>query len=76
MGWNLFSKQTISRILKKNKHVSKFKFIEVKFPLKISVKKNKNDLMRSWTTYYNGKKYFVNGLNMFNRIYFLEIKLK
>lgn len=75
-GWNLFSKKTISRILQENNYVSKFKFIEVKFPSKIYVKKNKNDLMRSWTTHYNGKKYFVNGLNMFNKIYFLEIKLK
>lgn len=76
MGWNVFSKQTISRILKKNKKVAEFKFLEVKYPKGISVKKDKKDYLRSWTTYYKGSKYFVNGLNFFNKIYFLEIKLK
>jgi len=54
MGWNVFSKLTLKKILKKNK----------------------KDLMRTWSTYYKGEKYFVNGLNFFNKIYFLIIKLK
>ena len=76
MGWNVFSKQSISRILKKIKKVAKFRFIEVKYPQTISVKRDKKDPMRSWTAYYNKSKYFVNGLNFLNKIYFLEIKLK
>lgn len=76
MGWNVFSKKTISRILKKNKKVLKFKFLEIEFPKTLVLKKNRNDYMRSWSTIYKGKKYFVNGLNFFNKLYFLEIKLK
>ena len=76
MGWNVFSKATISKILRNNKKVLSFKFIEINFPKNLIIKKSKKDLMRSWTTVYNKQKYFVNGLNFFNKLYFLKIKLK
>ena len=76
MGWNVFSKASVKRILKKNKKVSKSKFININFPKNLILKKNKKDPMRSWTTIYNKQKYFVNGLNFFNKLYFLEIQLK
>ena len=76
MGWNIFSKNTIGRILRKNKKVLRYKFIKINFPKNLTLKKNKKDQMRSWTTIYKGQKYFVNGLNFFNKLYFLEIKLK
>ena len=76
MGWNVFSKKTVSRILRKNKKVLRFKFLEIKFPKTLVLKKKRNDFMRSWSTIYKGEKYFVNGLNFFNKLYFLEIKLK
>ena len=76
MGWNVFSKASVKRILKKNKKVLKSKFININFPKNLILKKNKKDPMRSWTITYNKQKYFVNGLNFFNKLYFLEIQLK
>jgi len=76
MGWNVFSKSSIKKILKNNKKVLKFKFININFPKNLNLKKNKKDQMRTWTTTYNKHKYFVNGLNFFNKLYFLEIQLK
>lgn len=75
-GWNVFSIHTISKILKKNKKVRKFTFEEIKFPKKINVKKNKNDLCRSWTINFDNTKYFINGLRFLNKIYILKIELK
>ncbi len=75
-GWNVFSKSTIKKILKNNKKVLKFKFININFPKNLNLKKNRKDQMRTWTTTYNKHKYFVNGLNFFNKLYFLKIQLK
>ena len=41
MGWNVFSKKTVSRILRKNKKVLRFKFLEIKFPKTLVLKKRK-----------------------------------
>ena len=76
MGWNVFSKSSIIKILKNNKKVLKFKFININFPKNLNLKKNRKDQMRTWTTTYNKHKYFVNGLNFFNKLYFLKIQLK
>ena len=39
MGWNVISKKTVSRILRKNKKVIRFKFLEIKFPKTLVLKK-------------------------------------
>ena len=75
-GWNVFSKSTISRILNQNKKVKKFRFIEIKFPKNINVKKNKQDLCISWSVNFKNCKYFINGLGFLNKIYLLKIELK
>lgn len=75
-GWNVFSKTTILKILNRNKKVKKAKFFEIKFPKDINIKKNKQDLCRTWTMNFSKKKYFINGLGFLNKLYLLKIDLK
>lgn len=74
-GFNRFSKQYITFLLKKNKFVKSFKFIKIKFPKKINVKKTV-DKMRTWTTTYENKKIFINALGLVQDRYILLINLK
>ena len=73
-GYNVFSKQTISKFLKGKKRVKKFKFYD--FFMKKNLKKNHNDYLRSWTINSNKKKLLLNGTNLLHPFSFLEIKLK
>ena len=75
-GWNVFSKETILKILNRNRRVKKTNFIQIKFPKKINVKKDNQDLCRTWTVNFNKSKYFINGLGFLNKLYLLKITLK
>lgn len=75
-GWNVFSKLTITKLLKKNKHVKKFQFIKIKFPKNLKVKQNLKDISRTWTLDIGNQKYFINGLGILNKLYLLKIKKK
>tara|TARA_Y100000996_G_C22488341_1_gene629148 strand:+ start:365 stop:1081 length:717 start_codon:yes stop_codon:yes gene_type:complete len=74
-GWNNFSTLTISKILKKNKRVKKFKFYSINFPKNLRVKKTK-DPLRSWTISYNNENYFINSLNILQKQHILKIWVK
>ena len=73
-GYNVFSKQTISKFLKGKKRVKDFKFYD--FFIKKSLKMNHKDYLRSWTINSNKKKLLINGTNLLHTFSFLEIKLK
>ena len=73
-GWNIFSKDTVSRYLKKNKKIKKFYFKD--FLLKSARKQNKKDYVRSWTFKdINKKNISVNGLNLMLPQSILHIEL-
>ena len=70
-GWNVYSKETIKKFLKKKK-IKKFKFN--KFVLKAKLKKQ-DDVLRSWTAILDKKKVLINGLNLIQPHYIIEIDL-
>ena len=74
IGYNIFSKKTISNFLKKNKRIKKFKFHD--FNIKKKIKINKKDYIRAWTVDFNKKKIITNGLNMIQTFSLVEITLK
>jgi ubiquinone/menaquinone biosynthesis C-methylase UbiE len=67
-GWNIWSLKTISKYFK-GKKITKYPF-----NIKLDVKKNSNDLIRSWTTKIENKRYFTNGLSMIQKQMWLKIK--
>ena len=67
-GWNLWSIKTIQRFFKK-------KVKKHKFHIKFDIKKNKKDLMRTWTLNIDKKRHFVNALQIIQNQMFLEIKI-
>lgn len=73
-GYNIFSKNTISKFLKKKKEIKSFKFH--KFSMNKKLKKNVKDPLRAWTIKINNKSEVTNGLNMIQTFYFIEINLK
>ena len=66
-GWNLWSIKTIQRYFNN-------KIIKHPFEIKINVKKNKKDLMRSWTIKSNKKLHFINAISFLQNQMWLEIK--
>jgi hypothetical protein len=73
-GWNIYSKDTISSYLKKNKKIKNFYFKD--FLLKSTRKQNKKDYVRSWTFKdANKKNICTNGLNLMLPQSILHIKL-
>ena len=68
-GWNIFSLDTIKLIAKKNN--KKMKAIEFKMPF--DIKKRKNDLIRTWTVEFEGKRQWTNGLGIIYHGYWVEI---
>ena len=72
-GYNIFSKQTISKFLKNKKEVKNFKFH--KFTMKKKINQNPKDYLRAWTIGPDKKKMIVNGLNIIQTFYFIEIIL-
>ena len=75
-GWNMFSIESISKILNKNNSVSKFKFKKLVFPTTLKVKFNNDNHIRSWNKRIDKKNFFVNGLNLVQHQYFLIINKK
>lgn len=75
-GWNVFSKLSITNLLKKNKSIKSFKFLKINFPKNINVKQNFKDFSRTWTLDIGKQKYFINGLGFLNKLYLLKIKMK
>ena len=66
-GWNLWSIKSIQSYFKK-------KIIKHPFEIKINVKKNNRDLIRSWTIKVDKKLYFINGISFLQNQMWLEIK--
>ena len=73
-GWNIISKDTLIKFLKKYKNIKTFKIYDVKHTY--NLKRNINDPMRSWTVMLNGKKKIMNGLNLLIPEKIIEITLK
>ena len=67
-GQNIWSIKTIHSFFKFKK------LIKHPFNIDIDVKKNRKDLIRSWTIEINKKKYFTNCLNIIQSQMWLEIK--
>tara|TARA_B100001250_G_scaffold414415_1_gene452643 strand:+ start:3774 stop:4526 length:753 start_codon:yes stop_codon:yes gene_type:complete len=76
LGWNTFSKKSIQNFLKNNKNVKKFYFKDLF--LDFDLKKNKKDLMRTWTIEKRSKKkkFLTNGLNVIFKSSILLIEVK
>ena len=70
-GWNIYSKETIKKFLKKKK-IKSFKFN--KFTLKTKLNKQK-DVLRTWSASLDNKKILINGLNLVQPHYIIEIDL-
>ena len=74
-GWNIFSKKTILKFLKKNKKIKKVYYKD--FQLRKNLEKNVNDPVRSWTfRNKNGKLITTNGLSLILPTSILCIELK
>ena len=71
IGWNVYSINTIKKYLL-GKKLKNFRFN--KFILKKELKK-REDTLRSWTVKLNRKKVLINGLNMIQNHYIIEIDL-
>ena len=67
-GWNIWSIKTIQKFFEK-------KIKKHRFEIKFDIKKNKKDLVRTWTVNINKKRYFINALQLIQNQMFLEIKL-
>mgnify|MGYP005989312205 FL=1 len=67
-GWNIWSIKKIKSYFKEKK------IIKHPFNIKLNIKKNKKDLIRSWTINVNQKKYFTNALMTIQNQMWLEIK--
>jgi SAM-dependent methyltransferase len=71
VGWNLFSKKTVSDFLQR--HGWEFRFIDWESP--IDFEKNPTDPLRSWTIRKeNGGRLVVNGTQLVHHFSLLEIK--
>ena len=67
-GFNIWSIKTIKEYFKEKK------FVKHPFEIKFDIKQNKKDLIRSWTTKINKKRYFINALLSIKNQMWLEIK--
>jgi len=72
-NWNIFSQESISKFLKKNKFIKKFKFEEFEMPFDLKPQK---DPARSWTIKLGKKRLTTNGLSLIQRQILLSIYLK
>ncbi len=66
-GWNVWSIKTLQSFFKQKIKRHPFNF-------KLNLKKNKKDLMRSWTIKVGKKRYFTNALSILQNHMWLEIK--
>jgi len=67
-GFNIWSIKTIK------KYFEEKRFAKHPFEIKFDIKQNKKDLIRSWTTKINKKRYFINALLSIKNQMWLEIK--
>ena len=71
-GYNMYSLEFLKKTFKK---IFKIKKLETKqFNIKKSIKKNKKDLMRSWTITIGNKRYFTNGTGLILKQFWLIAK--
>jgi 2-polyprenyl-3-methyl-5-hydroxy-6-metoxy-1,4-benzoquinol methylase len=73
-GWNIISRDTLIKFLKKNKEIKNFKIYDIKHTY--NQKRNIADPMRSWTVTMNRKKKIINGLNLLIPEKIVEISLR
>ncbi len=66
-GWNIWSIKTIANLFK-NKKIKKYKF-----NINKNIKKNKKDLIRSWTIKINKKQTFTNALLLIQNQMWLKV---
>tara|TARA_Y100001958_G_C21058432_1_gene422135 strand:- start:45 stop:746 length:702 start_codon:yes stop_codon:yes gene_type:complete len=66
---NMYSKDFIERIAKKNKKRCVF----FPFKLKINIRKNKKNLQYGWTEYLSGKKIVTSGLGIIHNQFWVKI---
>ena len=76
-GWNIFSKDSISSFLEKNKRIKSYKFYDFEIKIDLEKKEDKtHNHIRSWTFEdASGKKIITNGLNIMQPHCILEIQL-
>jgi len=72
-GWNIFSKDSVSNFLRKQKKVKSFKFEEFVMPFDL---KRQKDPIRSWTIKTKKTRLMVNGLSIIQPQTLLTINLK
>ena len=72
-GWNIFSKESVTNFLKKNKKIKNYNFEQFFMPFHL---KRQRDPVRSWTVNMNKKKIMINGLSIIQPQTLLKIKLK
>ena len=72
-GWNIFSKSSVSKFLKKNRNVKSFDFKTFQMPFDLKPQK---DPIRSWTIRSEKKRLMINGLSIIQPQTLLKIKLK
>ncbi len=75
LGWNIFSVETMTKILKGHKKVRELRVHQVEFPADVKVEPNPADPIRSWTIDYEGKNTFINGFNLVQNQYLFEADL-
>lgn len=68
-GWNVFSLAS----LKKHCEANGWKFDIKDFHMPFRIKKNKNDILRSWTVDINGELSVINGLQLIHYFYLFSI---
>ena len=72
-GWNIYSKSSVSKFLKKNRNVKSFDFKTFQMPFDLKPQK---DPIRSWTIRSEKKRLMINGLSIIQPQTLLKIKLK
>ena len=72
-GWNIFSKSSVSKFLKKNRKIKSFYFKTFQMPFDLKPQK---DPIRSWTIRSEKKRLMINGLSIIQPQTLLKIKLK
>jgi len=71
-GYNMYSIEYLAKIFKK---ILKSRKLEIKqFNIGKKIKKNKKDLMRSWTIMIDKKRYFTNGTGLILKQFWLIAK--
>ena len=73
IGWNNFSRKSVSIFLKKQRRVKNFSFHKFEMPFDL---KRQKDPVRSWTIKSKNKRLMINGLNIIQPQTLLIIRLR